>query len=127
MSNILNSLRYTKTHEWLYQTNNIVTIGISDHAQHELGDIVFVDLPSINHKVTKGEPCLVVESVKVAADIYSPVDGKVIEVNKDLINNPELINKDPYGQAWLIRIEVTEDVIVTDFLDSFQYKKLIGE
>ncbi|EKD28190.1 MAG: hypothetical protein ACD_79C00393G0003 [uncultured bacterium] len=123
MSNIPGNLKYTKTHEWVKIDGNKAVLGITDHAQHELTDIVFVDLPEVGKKVSKGAVALVVESVKVAADIYSPVDGKVSKVNSNLIEHPELINNAPYGEGYLIEIETQGDA--QDLLDAKAYGSMV--
>lgn len=107
-STIPTDLRYTETHEWArLQEEGIITVGITDHAQHLLGDLVFVELPEVGRVVTAAESCAVVESVKAASDIFSPVDGAVVEVNELLADNPELINEDPYGEGWIMRIKTS--------------------
>ena len=123
MSNIIDDLKYTETHEWVkFKDDNKAIIGITDHAQHELTDIVFVELPEIGKEVVKGNIALVVESVKVAADIYSPLSGKVTAVNKELEKKPELINQDPYGNGWIFEIETnTKD---EKLLNANEYRSL---
>ena len=98
MSKIPEKLNYTKTHEWVKKEGDLLTIGITDHAQTMLGDLVYVELPQLEMNLSAGQECAVVESVKAAADIYSPVQGEVVEVNEDVIENPQLINEDPYGK-----------------------------
>ena len=105
MSKILDDLKYTKKHEWARISGNIVTVGISDHAQNELTDVVYVELPEIGQELQAGDEMAVVESVKSTSDIYAPVTGKVIEVNSALEDAPEAINSDPYGEGWLVKIE----------------------
>ena len=106
MSNIPSDLRYTKSHEWVRQLQNgAVEVGISDHAQSALGDLVFAEVPEANRTVTAGEACAVVESVKAASDVYSPASGTVIAGNAALSSQPELLNHDPYGAGWLFRLE----------------------
>ena len=112
MSNIPSDLRYTKSHEWVRREhgdapNGTVTIGISDHAQSALGDLVFVEVPDVGRTVSAGEACAVVESVKAASDVYSPVSGKVIAGNAALATQPELLNQDPYGAGWLFRVQTS--------------------
>src|SRR5436190_13412750 len=106
MSNIPADLKYAKSHEWVRVSGGVATVGITDHAQHELTDIVFVELPEIGRKVTAGEACAVVESVKTASDIYSPVSGEIIEVNPSVVGDPALANSDPYGAGWLYKIRL---------------------
>ena len=106
MSNIPSDLRYTKSHEWVRrEQNGTVAIGISDHAQSALGDLVFVEVPDVGRTVSAGEACAVVESVKAASDVYSPVSGKVIASNAALATQPELLNQDPYGAGWMFRVQ----------------------
>jgi glycine cleavage system H protein len=112
LSNIPSDLRYTKSHEWVRREhgdapNGTVTIGISDHAQSALGDLVFVEVPDVGRTVSAGEACAVVESVKAASDVYSPVSGKVIAGNAALATQPELLNQDPYGAGWLFRVQTS--------------------
>jgi len=121
--NIPEKLKYTKSHEWIvYTDNGLVEIGLTDYAQHELGDIVFVNLPKTGETLTAGSVFADVESVKAVSDIYSPVNGKVKEINQDLLNAPELINKLPYS-AWLIRAEGT--VPESELLSAEEYSALI--
>ena len=108
MSNIPKTLRYSKTHEWVRQEEEGFTIGITDHAQSMLGDLVYVELPEIDSTLEDGQECAVIESVKAAADIYCPLAGEVVEVNDAVIDNPQLINEDPYGKGWLFRIRPFE-------------------
>lgn len=109
MSSIIPAdLRYTESHEWVRANDDgTVTVGITDHAQHLLGDLVFVEIPEVGRVVTAAEGCAVVESVKAASDVYSPLDGVIVEVNETLADSPELINQDPYGEGWILRIKTT--------------------
>jgi glycine cleavage system H protein len=112
LSNIPSDLRYTKSHEWLRAApgaapDGTVEIGISDHAQSALGDLVFVEVPEVGRVLTAGEACAVVESVKAASDVYSPVSGKVIASNAALATQPELLNQDPYGAGWMFRVQTS--------------------
>lgn len=107
MSNIPADLKYAKTHEWVRVAGDIATVGITDHAQHELTDVVFVELPAQGRKVKAGEACAVVESVKTASDIYAPVSGEVIETNSAVSDNPALVNSDPYGQGWFFKVKLS--------------------
>ncbi len=128
MSQFPSDLRYTKSHEWVRKgADDIVTIGISDYAQHELGDLVFVELPDLNAKVSSGEEIAVVESVKTAADIFSPVDGAVVEVNQELISAPELINQDAYGKGWIFRVKLQHPSQWDALLDAKAYQAQIEE
>lgn len=125
MSNIPEKLRYTKTHEWVMQEEDgALTIGITDHAQTMLGDLVYVELPEVELSLNSGEECAVVESVKAAADIYCPVAGEVNEVNTDVLDNPQLINQDPYGRGWLFRIRPFNSTFT--LLNPEEYAKVIA-
>jgi glycine cleavage system H protein len=111
VSNIPTDLRYTKSHEWVRQIKDgAVEIGITDHAQSALGDLVFVEVPDVGRALRAGDACAVVESVKAASDVYSPVTGKVIAGNAALASEPELLNQDPYGEGWLFRVETSADL-----------------
>ena len=122
--NIPDSLLYTKDHEWALHENGVVTVGITDFAQNQLGDIVYVELPAPGTSVTKGNTFGVVESVKAVSDLYSPVSGKVIEVNEPLKNTPDTINKDPYHGAWMIKIKISQTGELKELLTHEQYKQL---
>lgn len=119
-------LKYAKSHEWLRVSGDTAVVGITDHAQHELTDIVFVELPAIGRKVKASEACAVVESVKTASDIYSPVSGEIIEANKAVVDNPALVNTDPYGEGWFYKIKLTAPAETTALLSSADYSKQIG-
>jgi glycine cleavage system H protein len=127
MSNIPEELRYASSHEWIKVDGATGTVGISDHAQHELSDVVYVDLPKVGAKFAAGAVVAVVESVKAASDIYSPVSGEVLEVNTALVKNPELVNSDPYGTAWLYRIRVSTPGEIEALKDAAAYRAQIGE
>lgn len=124
MSNIPKTLQYTKTHEWIKPEEDYITIGITDHAQTMLGDLVYVELPEIESNLDGGQECAVVESVKAAADIYSPIACEVIEVNEAVIENPHLVNDDPYGQGWLLRVRPL-DKKMEGFLDADAYQQVV--
>ncbi|MEM0158802.1 MAG: glycine cleavage system protein GcvH [Thermoplasmataceae archaeon] len=124
MTEIPKNLKYTKTHEWFKDEGGIITVGITDFAQKQLTDIVYIELPPIGAEKKSGEPLLTIESVKSAEDVYSPVDGVVVEVNKDLSNKPELVNSDPY-KYWMVKIRKTGKVVQA--LGPDEYKKHIGE
>jgi len=127
MSEIPAELKYTKTHEWVEdEGDGTVKIGITDHAQDLLGDMVFVELPEVGGAVTAGQECAVVESVKAASDVYSPVAGEVVEVNELLADNPDLVNKDPYGEGWIMRIQLDGD-LGANLLDAEDYSAFITE
>ena len=118
-------LFYTKTHEWAKKEgDNKVRVGITSHAQSELGDVVYIELPDLDRIVKAGTACTVVESVKAAYDIYAPVSGKVIEANTDLENNPQLVNEDPYGKGWFSIIEMEDPQELTKLLSNKDYEKL---
>ena len=123
MSEILNELKYCSSHEWVSSVDDgVVTIGITDHAQDQLGDLVFVELPEIGQVLELKGECAVVESVKAASDIYSPVSGEVAEINEALMDSPELVNEDPYGDGWLFKIRVTDETELDDLLDADGYR-----
>jgi glycine cleavage system H protein len=124
MSNIPQQLQYTKSHEWVKKDEEYLTIGITDHAQTMLGDLVYVELPELEASFDAGQECAVVESVKAAADIYCPIAGEVVEINEAVIENPQLINQDPYGKGWLIRVR-PHDSVVSELLNAEEYSKVI--
>ena len=126
MSNIPSDLRYAKSHEWVRVSGDIATIGITDHAQHELTDVVFVELPAANRQLKAGDACAVVESVKTASDIYSPVSGQITEVNKAVSDNPALVNSEPYGNGWFYKIKLSNPAEVNALLTPEQYKAQVG-
>ena len=119
--------RYTKEHEWVQMAGDIATIGITFHAQSELGDIVYVDLPKPGTKVEKGKTFGSVESVKAVSDIYSPVTGEVTESNELLASSPEKLNEDPHGAAWLIRVKAAQADETANLMSASEYQKYIGE
>jgi len=119
--------RYTKEHEWLEVKGDLATIGITDHAQHELGDVVFVELPKPGVKIETGKSFGTVESVKAVSEIYAPASGEVIEVNSELQNKPETINSDPHGTAWLIKVRLTNAAGFSDLMDAAAYEAYIAE
>src|SRR5204862_2962361 len=115
-ANVPADLKYAKSHEWVRVAGAVATVGISDHAQRELTDVVFVELPEVGRKVNAGEACAVVESVKTASDIYSPVSGEVSEVNKTVVDNPALVNTDPYATGWFYKIKLSNPAEVNSLL-----------
>lgn len=128
MSEIPGDLKFLKSHEWArVDDSNRVTVGISDHAQGLLGDLVYVELPEVGADAKAGEQIAVVESVKAASDVYSPVSGKVVEVNSALADKPETINEDAYGDGWLCVIELSNKEEVNDLLDPDDYAELLEE
>ena len=118
--------KFTRTHEWAKVEGATAVIGISDHAQHSLGDITFIELPAIGKKVTKGESCSVIESVKAASDIYAPLSGEISEVNKHLETNPEAVNSDPYGNAWLFKIKNISSAEAGGLMDAAAYDAFVA-
>lgn len=119
-------LKYTKDHEWVKIEGNIATVGITDFAQSELGDIVFVDVDTVDETLNSGEVFGSVEAVKTVSDLYLPLAGKVVEFNEALEDEPELVNTDPYGKGWIIKLEIAEDVDQSELLSSEQYQEVIG-
>jgi glycine cleavage system H protein len=126
MSNIPADLKYAKSHEWVRVAGDVATVGITDHAQHELTDVVFVELPETQKKLRAGDACAVVESVKTASDIYSPVSGEVTEVNKAVVDNPALVNTSPYDSGWFYKIKLSNPSEVNSLLGPDQYKAQIS-
>ncbi|MFT6915146.1 MAG: glycine cleavage system H protein [Motiliproteus sp.] len=128
MNNIPSNLRFAKSHEWLLDNGDgTVTVGISDHAQELLGDVVFVEIPEVGTEVTAGVEFSLVESVKAASDVYSPISGEVIAVNEALEDTPELINEDPFGAAWIAKIRLSDSAAIETLLDATAYAELIGD
>ena len=122
---IPNELKYTKEHEWVVIDNNIATIGITDHAQGQLGDIVFVELPELESSISQDDTFGVVEAVKTVADLFAPVSGKIVEVNNELEESPDLINSDPYGSGWIIKVSVDSLNEYNNLLSNEDYKDFI--
>lgn len=125
--NIPDSLKYTKDHEWIKVDGNVATIGITDFAQGELGDIVYVDISSVGQEVAQHSVFGTVEAVKTVSDLYMPVGGKVIEFNKALESAPEKVNQDPYGDGWMVKVEIKNAAEVAGLLSASAYKELIGK
>ncbi len=123
--NIPTDLKYTKDHEWIKVEGNKALIGITEYAQGELGDIVFVDIASDLNEITKGEPFGTIEAVKTVSDLFAPCNGKITEINAELEDKPELINNDPYGDGWIIKVEITSPQDFDDLLDSIAYQTQI--
>lgn len=121
----LDTLCFTKTHEWIRLEGSIGTVGITDHAQHEVTDVVYVELPPIGKTVKKGDECLTIESVKAAFSIYAPVTGKVIQVNERLAKEPGLINQSPYGDGWMAALEVENPAELADLMTHEQYQSFL--
>ncbi len=114
-------LKYTETHEWVRNDNGVAVIGITDFAQQQLTDIVFVELPETEEDIERGEECGVVESPKTAADLYAPVSGTIVAVNEELTDHPEYINQDPYGKGWIVKIEMTDPSELDHLMDASAY------
>jgi len=127
MTNVPSDLRYAKTHEWVRVSGDTATVGITDHAQHELTDLVFVELPAVGAQVKAGEACAVVESVKTASDIYSPVGGQIVEVNQAAVDNPALVNSEPYGGGWFYKIRLSNPAELNNLLSPAAYTAQIGQ
>jgi glycine cleavage system H protein len=119
-------LKYSKEHEWVAIEESVATIGITDHAQEQLGEIVYIELPSVGEKVSKDDPFGVVESVKAVSDIYAPISGTVVEVNEDLPESPEVVNEDPYGDGWLIKVKVSDPADLEDLMENDEYAELVA-
>ena len=124
--NVPTDLLYTNDHEWVSIVGNVATIGITDFAQGELGDIVFVEFPELNSTVEKGQPAGSIEAVKTVADLYMPISGTVIAVNENLDNNPEAVNDTPYGDGWIVKIEIANQDEISDLLTATAYDDLIS-
>lgn len=120
-------LKYSKEHEWVAAEESMATIGITDHAQDQLGEIVYIELPSVGEKISKDDPFGVVESVKAVSDIYAPISGTVAEVNEGLRESPEVINEDPYGDGWLIKIRASDASEMDDLMDSEEYEEMVAQ
>lgn len=128
MSNIPSELRYATTHEWVRaEGDGIFTVGITEHAQDLLGDMVFVELPNVGDAVSTGDDVAVAESVKAASDVYTPISGEIVEVNEALEGSPELVNSDPYGEGWMFRIKAEDPSEVDSLLDAEGYENSIDE
>ena len=124
---LLENVKYTNDHEWILIQGNIGTVGITDYAQGELGDVVFVDIDSDLSEINKGQSFGTIEAVKTVSDLFAPFSGKVIEINKKLVDSPELINNDPFGEGWMIKAELKNPAELNDLLDVNSYKVLIGQ
>lgn len=120
-------LKYSKEHEWVKVEGNTVTIGITEYAQGELGDIVFVELPEVDDEINEGDTFGSVESVKTISELYAPVSGKVVESNEELEDSPEFVNESPYEKAWMVKVELSDESQLDDLLSADQYKEMIGE
>ena len=125
-SKVPSDLKYAKSHEWVRQNGGVATVGITDHAQHELTDVVFVELPQVGRKLKAGEPCAVVESVKTASDIYSPVSGEVVATNQKVVDTPALVNDQTYGDGWFFQIKLANPNEIASLLSPSDYSAQIG-
>lgn len=125
--NIPQKFKYTKEHEWVLVEGNIGTIGVTDYAQGELGDVVFVDIDPSLSEITKGESIGTIEAVKTVSDIFAPFSGKVVEINEGLKDSPEIVNTDPYGNGWMLKVEIGDQSELSDLLDAAGYQSLIGQ
>ncbi len=121
------NLKYTKDHEWILVEGTTGTVGITDHAQGELGDVVFVELPATGKTVKKGESFGTIEAVKAVSDLYAPVSGQILEANGELAATPELVNKDPYGKGWMVKVRIANTGELKDLMDAAAYKASIGK
>jgi len=119
-------LKYAKSHEWVRVNGEVITVGITDHAQHELTDVVFVEVPTVGRKLKAGEACAVVESVKTASDIYSPVSGEIVVVNPKVVDSPALVNDQPYGDGWMFQIKMSDANELASLLSPADYSTQIG-
>ena len=119
--------KYTKTHEWVVVEDKVATVGITNNAQEQLGDVVYVDLPEVGREVKKGEVVASIESVKAAADVYAPLSGKIVEVNEKLDTEPELLNRDPEGEGWLFKMEISDESELEDLLDEQAYQEFCAQ
>lgn len=119
------NLLYSKDHEWVRREGDAVVIGVTDYAQHELGDVVFVDLPAAGKELKKGDPAANIESVKAVSDVYSPVTGKVIEANAKLGDNPELINQAPFAEGWILKVSVSQPAELDELMNLGQYEEYL--
>ena len=123
---VLSNLKYTKNHEWILIEGNMATIGITDHAQRELGDVVYLDVDTLNQELSEDDVFGSVEAVKTVSDLFMPVSGKVVEFNNLLDSTPELVNQDPYNQGWIIKVELSEKNSINNLLSPDEYREVIG-
>ena len=121
------NLKYTETHEWIRLDGDVATIGITDHAQSELGDVVYVELPEPGRMLAKDEVFGTVESVKAVSDLYSPITGEVVDTNRALSDATETVNNDPFGEAWMIKVRVSSPAEISGLLEPADYEKIVGE
>lgn len=123
MANIPEDLRYSEEHEWLRPSSEYVTIGITDHAQSQMGDVVFIELPEVGDEITRGEAFGTVESTKAVSELFAPVTGKVVEINDTLVDAPETVNEDPYGDGWMLRVEPADPSDLDEMMDAEAYRE----
>ena len=123
--NLPNDIKYTKEHEWTKIVGNVATVGVTDFAQSELGDIAWIEMPQMGAETTKGEPFGTIEAVKTVEDLFAPLSGKVVEINEDLLDSPELVNDDPYGKGWIAKIEFKDEAELSNLLSAEDYSGLI--
>jgi glycine cleavage system H protein len=126
MMNVPENLKYTKDHEWAKIEGDVAIIGITDYAQGELGDVVFVELPEVGTTLNAGDTFGTIEAVKAVADLYAPLSGEVVEINPELESTPEKVNQDPYGEGWMIKVKLSNPAEADDLMDAEKYKELIG-
>ena len=124
--NLPQDLKYTKEHEWIKIDGDNVTIGITDHAQGELGDIIFIEFPDVDQNIEKDEPFGTIEAVKTVADLFAPISGTITEINESLEDSPETVNEDPFGKGWIVKISVSDTGELDELLTVNQYAELIG-
>ena len=127
MSSVPNELKFTESHEWVLIEDDIATVGITDYAQTLLGELVYVELPDVGDVISQDEDCAVVESVKAASDVYSPLLGEIVEINEQLADEPDLVNTAPYTDGWLFKIQFDKPEQINDLLTAEQYQKLVAE
>ncbi len=125
MANYPTDLKYTKDHEWAKKKGAVLVVGVTDHAQESLGDVVYVELPKVGDNITAGKPFGVIESTKAVSELFAPVSGKVVNVNTALVDNPETVNQDPYGAGWMIEVEPADAKAYEQLLDAAAYQKLL--
>ena len=122
-----NELKYSKEHEWVKVEGNVATIGITEYAQSELGDIVFVELPETDDEINEGDTFGSIESVKTVSELYAPISGKVVEVNEELEDSPEFVNESPYEKAWMVKVEISDESQIEALFTAEKYSEMIGE
>jgi len=127
MSNIPNELKYTKSHEWVKVDGDVATVGITEHAQSLLGDLVFVELPEVGDEFSAGDDACVVESVKAASDVYAPVDGEVLEINDGVVDDPAQVNSEPYTGGWLFKLKISNSLQLSDLMSASDYSGTIED